>query len=174
MTSMVTAVGLAILFTFMILASLYESPIIPFAILPAIPMSVVGAFFALMVTHKTLDIFSMIAIVMLFGLVTKNSILLVDYILLGLGRGLSRAEAIREAGRIRLRPILMTPLALVAGMMPLALALSEVGKFRQSMGVAVVGGVLSSFFLTLLIVPAVYSIVDDVRLWLRKLFRLDA
>ncbi len=172
-TSMVTAVGLAILFTFMILASLYESPIIPFAILPAIPMSVVGAFFALMITHKTLDIFSMIAIVMLFGLVTKNSILLVDYILLGIGKGLPRNEAIREAGRIRLRPILMTTLALVAGMMPLALALSEVGKFRQSMGVAVVGGLISSFFLTLLIVPAVYSIVDDVRLYSRILFGTD-
>jgi multidrug efflux pump subunit AcrB len=173
-TSMITAVCLAILFTFMILASLYESPIIPLSILPAIPMSVVGAFFALFITHRTLDIFSMIAIVMLFGLVTKNSILLVDYILQGLARGLSRDDAIREAGRIRLRPILMTTLALVAGMMPLALALSEVGKFRQSMGVAVVGGLVSSFFLTLLIVPAVYSIVDDFRLWLRWMFRLDA
>ena len=173
-SSMVTAVILAVLFTFMILASLYESPIIPFAILPAIPLSVVGAFFALFITHKTLDIFSMIAIVMLFGLVTKNSILLVDYILLGIEKGLPRNEAIREAGRIRLRPILMTTLALVAGMMPLALALSEVGKFRQSMGVAVVGGLISSFFLTLLVVPPVYSIVDDVRRLLRRLFRMDA
>jgi HAE1 family hydrophobic/amphiphilic exporter-1 len=82
-------------------------------------------------------------------------------------------EALVKAGQVRLRPILMTTLALTAGMMPLALALSEVGKFRQSMGIAIVGGVLSSLFLTLLVVPSSYEIIDDIRLWCRRVFKMD-
>ncbi|HTA75836.1 MAG TPA: efflux RND transporter permease subunit [bacterium] len=169
-TSMLTAVGLALLFTYMILASLYESPILPFTIMMSIPLSIVGAFIALAVTGQTLNIFSMIALIMLMGLVTKNAILLVDYIVQMEKKGVPRNEAIRQAGVIRLRPIVMTTLALIAGMIPTALALTEVGKFRQSMGVAIIGGLISSLFLTLIIVPSVYGYVDDFRLWLRKIF----
>jgi HAE1 family hydrophobic/amphiphilic exporter-1 len=88
-------------------------------------------------------------------------------------KGVPRNEAIRRAGMIRLRPIVMTTLALIAGMIPTALALTEVGKFRQSMGVAIIGGLISSLFLTLIIVPSVYGYVDDFRLWLRKMFNLQ-
>jgi HAE1 family hydrophobic/amphiphilic exporter-1 len=172
-SSMITAVGLALLFTYMILASLYESPILPFTIMMSIPLSIVGAFIALAVTGQTLNIFSMIALIMLMGLVTKNAILLVDYIVQMEKKGLPRNEAIRRAGMIRLRPIVMTTLALIAGMIPTALALTEVGKFRQSMGVAIIGGLVSSLFLTLIIVPSVYGYVDDFRIWLRHLFNLD-
>ncbi len=172
--SMVTAVGLAILFTYMILASLYESPILPLTIMMSIPLSIVGAFIALAVTGQTLNIFSMIALVMLMGLVTKNAILLVDYIVQMEKKGMAREEAIRRAGVVRLRPILMTTLALIAGMVPTALALTEVGKFRQSMGIAIIGGLISSLFLTLIIVPSVYGYVDDFRLWLRRCFNADA
>ncbi len=172
-TSMITAVGLALLFTYMILASLYESPILPLTIMMSIPLSIVGAFIGLAVTHQTLNIFSMIALVMLMGLVTKNAILLVDYIVQMEKNGVPRDEAIRRAGVIRLRPILMTTLALIAGMIPTALALTEVGKFRQSMGVAIIGGLISSLFLTLIIVPSVYGYIDDFRLWLRRIFNLS-
>jgi multidrug efflux pump subunit AcrB len=172
-TSIIIAMGLAIVLVYLVLASLYESPVTPFTIMLAIPLAVVGAFAALFITHQTLDIFSMIGIVMLFGLVTKNSILLVDYTLQLQKEGYDRMEALVKAGQVRLRPILMTTLALTAGMMPLALALSEVGKFRQSMGIAIVGGVLSSLFLTLLVVPSSYEIIDDVRLWCRKVFKMD-
>jgi len=98
----------------------------------------------------------------------------VDYTLHLQAQGMSRLEALVEAGRVRLRPILMTTVALTAGMMPLALALSEVGKFRQSMGVAIVGGVISSLFLTLLVVPSAYELIDDARLWFRKVFKMDS
>jgi len=175
--TLVTSVGVAmvtaIILTFLVLASLYESPVTPFTIMLAIPMAMVGALVALFVTHQNLDIFSMIGLVMLLGLVTKNSILLIDYTLQLQKQGLSRADALVQAGKIRLRPILMTTVALIVGMAPLAFALTEVGRFRQSLGIALEGGLVSSLFLTLLVVPAAYELVDDVRLWLRKLFRMD-
>jgi len=175
MVSMLEAVGLAVLFTFMILASLYESPIIPFTIMLAIPLAIVGAFFALFIGQMivptlSLNIFSMVALIMLLGLVTKNSILLVDYTLQMMKKGHPRDEALKMAGKVRLRPILMTTFALIAGMLPVALALTEVGKFRQSMGVAIEGGLISSLLLTLVLVPSVFGYVDDFRLWLTKIF----
>jgi HAE1 family hydrophobic/amphiphilic exporter-1 len=173
--AMLEAVGLAVLFTYMILASLYESPIIPFTIMLAIPLAIVGAFLALFIGQQivptlSLNIFSMVALIMLLGLVTKNSILLVDYTLQMMRKGMSRNEALKAAGKVRLRPILMTTFALIAGMLPVALALTETGKFRQSMGVAIEGGLFSSLLLTLVIVPSVFGYVDDFRLWLRKVF----
>jgi HAE1 family hydrophobic/amphiphilic exporter-1 len=178
LVNMAIAVGLAMLFTYMILASLYESPIYPFAIMMAIPLAMVGAVAALFVggifiPYVNLSIFSMLAIVMLMGLVTKNSILLVDYTLQMMRKGMPRDEALKAAGRVRLRPILMTTFALIAGMLPIALALTEVGKFRQSMGIAMEGGLISSLFLTLVIIPSVFGYVDDFRLWLRKLFHAE-
>jgi len=172
--SMLVAVGLALLFTYMILASLYESPILPLTIMMAIPLAIVGAFFALFITGQSLNVFSWISIIMLLGLVTKNSILLVDYTLQMQKKGYSREEALKMAGKVRLRPILMTTFSLIMGMLPLALALTEVGKFRQSMGVAVEGGLLSSLVLTLFIVPSIFGYMDDLRLWVRKLTGLDA
>jgi len=159
---------LGLLFTFMILASLYESPILPVTIMMSIPLAIVGALVALKVTDQSLNIFSMISVVMLMGLVTKNAILLVDYTVQMERKGMSRNDAILRAGVVRLRPILMTTLALIAGMLPTALALTEVARFRQSMGVAVIGGLLSSLLLTLVVVPSVYGYVDDFRLWLRR------
>ncbi len=172
--SMLMAVGLALLFTYMILASLYESPILPLTIMMAIPLAIVGAFFALFITGQSLNVFSWISIIMLLGLVTKNSILLVDYTLQMQKKGYSREDALKMAGKVRLRPILMTTFSLIMGMLPLALALTEVGKFRQSMGVAVEGGLLSSLILTLFIVPSIFGYMDDLRLWVRKLTGLDA
>ncbi|HET9870566.1 MAG TPA: efflux RND transporter permease subunit, partial [bacterium] len=172
--SMMVAVGLALLFTYMILASLYESPILPLTIMMAIPLAIVGAFFALFITGQSLNVFSWISIIMLLGLVTKNSILLVDYTLQMQKKGHSREESLKLAGKVRLRPILMTTSSLVMGMLPLALALTEVGKFRQSMGVAVEGGLLSSLVLTLFIVPSIYGYMDDLRLFTRRLLGLDA
>jgi len=171
--SMMVAVGLSLLFTYMILASLYESPILPFTIMMAIPLAIVGAFFALFITGQSLNVFSWISIIMLLGLVTKNSILLVDYTLQMQKKGYSREEALKRAGKVRLRPILMTTFSLIMGMLPLALALTEVGKFRQSMGVAVEGGLLSSLVLTLFIVPSIFGYMDDLRLWFRRILGLD-
>ncbi len=171
--SMLVAMGLALLFTYMILTSLYDSPIIPMSIMISIPLAIVGAFVALLVMHQTLNIFTMISLIMLMGLVTKNAILLVDYVVRMENEGMSRDEAIRRAGVIRLRPILMTTMALIMGMMPVALALNEVAKFRQSMGVAVIGGLLSSLILTLIVVPSVYGYFDDLRLWFRRVFALE-
>jgi HAE1 family hydrophobic/amphiphilic exporter-1 len=171
--SMMVAVGLSLLFTYMILASLYESPILPLTIMMAIPLAIVGAFFALFITGQSLNVFSWISIIMLLGLVTKNSILLVDYTLQMQKKGYSREEALKRAGKVRLRPILMTTFSLIMGMLPLALALTEVGKFRQSMGVAVEGGLVSSLILTLFIVPSIFGYMDDLRLWVRRLIGLD-
>ncbi len=171
--NILTAIGLALVLTYLVLASLYESPVTPFTIMLAIPLAMAGALTALFLTHTQLDLFSMIGIVMLFGLVTKNSILLVDYTLQLQRRGMPRREALIQAGRVRLRPILMTTIAIIAGMLPVAMALSETGRFRQSMGVAVVGGIISSLFLTLLVVPSAYGIIDDVRLWFRRVLRMD-
>jgi len=167
------AMATALILTLLVLSSLYESPITPFTIMLAIPMAMVGALGALFLTHTALDIFSMIGLVMLFGLVTKNSILLIDYTLQLKRQGLSRTDALVQAGKIRLRPILMTTIALIVGMAPLAFALTEVGRFRQSLGVTLEGGLISSLFLTLLVVPAAYEVVDDVRLWFRRLFRME-
>jgi len=164
------AMGLAVLLIYLVLASLYESVVMPVLIMLALPLAMVGALGALFAFDKTLDIFSMIGLVMLLGLVAKNSILLVDYTIHLMRRGLPRREAIIQAGKIRLRPILMTTIALIAGMLPLALALSEVSRFRQSMGVAIIGGLITSTLLTLLVVPACFEWADDIRLWLRKLF----
>ena len=171
--SMLVAMALATLFTFMILTSLYDSPIIPLTIMISIPLAIIGAFVALLLAHQTLNIFTMISLIMLMGLVTKNAILLVDYVVRMEGQGMDRDEAIKRAGVVRLRPILMTTMALIMGMLPVALALNEVAKFRQSMGVAVIGGLLSSLILTLIVVPSVYGYFDDLRLWFRRLFGLD-
>lgn len=167
-SSMITASILSLIFMFMILASLYESIITPFTIMTAIPFGTMGGVIAIFITKKPLDLFTMIGIVMLMGIVAKNSIILVDYIQQLLIRGKNIREAIVDAGAIRLRPILMTSFALIGGMAPTALALTEVGKFRQGVGILVIGGIITSTFLTLLIVPAIFEYFYRLRIFLRK------
>ena len=133
-------------------------------------LAVVGALAALYLTNQSLNIFSLIAFIMLLGLVVKNSILLVDYTMRLIRGGVPRREAIIQAGKVRLRPILMTTLALIAGMLPLALALTEAGRFRQSMGIAIIGGLITSTFLTLVVIPSGFEWADDIRQWFRRLF----
>ena len=163
--NMALAIGLGVLFIYLILASLYESFIIPFTIMIVLPLAACGAFFALAITRHALDIFSMIGCIMLFGIAMKNSILLVDYANHLVAEGRDRAAAIAEAGKTRLRPILMTTVALIAGMLPIAMGLNEASKQRTSMGIAVIGGLITSTLLSLLVVPAVYSFIDRFRVW---------
>ncbi len=164
--SMVTAVILGTLFVFLVLASLYESFITPLTIMLALPLAVCGSFVALAVTKESLNIFSMIGVIMLLGVATKNSILLVDYAMqLIRDQGLDRATALIQAGKTRLRPILMTTMALIAGTLPVALGLNEASRQRTSMGVAIIGGLISSTLLTLIVVPAAFSYIDRFRIW---------
>lgn len=160
MTSMIMAMLLGLIFIYLVLSSLYESFITPFTIMLVIPLAACGAFFALWVGRSSLDLYSMIGCVMLMGLATKNSIILVDYINHLIAQGMAEKEAIIEAGKVRLRPILMTSFALVAGMIPVAIGLNEVSNQRTSLGIAVIGGVISSTFLTLLVIPSVYSYME--------------
>jgi len=162
------AAVLSIIFIYMVLASLYESVITPFTIMVALPLAAIGGLAALFITNGALDMFTMIGFIMLLGIVAKNSIILVDYIQQLMIRGKDVEEAIIEAGTIRLRPILMTSFALAAGMLPTALALSEVGKFRQSMGIVIIGGIISSTILTLLIIPAIFEYMYSFRMWTRN------
>jgi len=163
--NMVIAMGLGILFIYLVLASLYESFVIPFTILMVLPLAACGAFFALLITQESLNLFSMIGCIMLLGVATKNSILLVDYSNHLIAQGMNMADAVIEAGRVRLRPILMTTLALIAGMLPIAIGLNEASKQRTAMGVAVIGGLISSTLLTLVVVPAAFSYMERFRIW---------
>lgn len=167
-TSMVFAMGAGVLFIFLVLASLYESFVTPFTIMLALPLAICGSMLALAVTQESINIFSMIGLVMLLGVASKNSILLVDYANQKIQQGVDRSTAIIEAGRTRLRPILMTTMALVAGTLPIAIGLNEASRQRTSMGVAIVGGLISSTLLTLVVVPAAYSYVDRFRVWAGK------
>jgi multidrug efflux pump subunit AcrB len=171
-SSMGTNVAIAALFSiillFLILTSLYESLIMPLVIMSALPLAVIGGFLALFMTGKALDLFTLIGMVMLMGIVAKNSILLVDYIQQKIKTGLSLDEAIVAACKTRLRPILMTTSAIIAGMLPTALGLSEMGAFRQGLGIVVIGGVVSSTALTLLVIPAIFEYVDNFRIKIRK------
>ncbi|MDK9701632.1 MAG: efflux RND transporter permease subunit [Sulfuritalea sp.] len=162
------ALGLAVIFIYLILASQFGSFLQPVAIMASLPLSLVGVILALVVCRSTLNIFSIIGFVMLMGLVTKNAILLVDFINHGLAAGQSRRDAVIAAGGVRLRPILMTTLAMIFGMFPLALALGDGAEQRAPMGQAVIGGVMTSSLLTLIVVPVIYTYLDDFTLWLRR------
>lgn len=170
MINIVLAMGLGILFIYMVLASLYESFIIPFTIMLVLPLAACGAFYALWATQSSLDLFSMIGCVMLLGIATKNSIILVDYINQSIQSGMTLHDAILKAGKNRLRPILMTSFALIAGMLPVAIGLNEASKQRTSMGVAIIGGLISSTLLTLVVVPAAYGYIEKLRLWGNRTF----
>ena len=162
---------LAIIVVYMLLAAQFESFIHPFTILFSLPLALFGAFGALYITGKTLNLFSLIGLVMLVGLVTRNAILLVDYTNILRQRGLPRDQAILEAGPVRLRPVLMTALAVIFGLLPIALELSEGGEVRSPMAIAVGGGMFTSTFLTLVMIPVVYSLLDDLAAKVKGVFR---
>jgi HAE1 family hydrophobic/amphiphilic exporter-1 len=131
-------------------------------------LTLIGVVLALMAFRSTLSMFSIIGVIMLMGLVTKNAILLVDFAIRAREDGLERSEALLLAAKVRLRPILMTTLAMIFGMVPLAFALSEGAEQRAPMGQAVIGGVITSSLLTLVVVPVVYCYMDDLAQWLRR------
>jgi HAE1 family hydrophobic/amphiphilic exporter-1 len=165
---MAEALILAILFVYLILAAQFESFIDPLAIMLSLPLSLVGMAGMLVLTRDTVNMMSLIGLILLMGLVTKNAILLVDYTKVLRSRGVERREAIITAGRTRLRPIMMTTLAMIFGMLPLALALGAGSEMRAPMARAVIGGLITSTFLTLLVVPVVYSLLDDLGGWVRR------
>jgi len=166
--SMATAGLLAVVFIYLVLASLYESFVTPFTIMLILPLAACGAFFALFITRQSLDINSMIGCILLLGVATKNSILLVDATNQLIAEGVERSQAIARAGKMRLRPILMTTFALIAGMLPVAIGLNEASKQRTSMGIAIIGGLISSTLLSLVVVPAAFTYIDRFRLWMKR------
>ena len=163
-----SALVLAVVFIYMILASQFKSFLQPIALMTALPLTLIGVVLALMMFNSTLSLFSIIGVVMLMGLVTKNAILLVDFAIRAREDGMARREALLMAAKVRLRPILMTTLAMIFGMLPLALALSEGSEMRAPMGQAVIGGVITSSLLTLVVVPVVYCYIDDLAQWMRR------
>ena len=165
------ALLMAVIFIYMILASQFKSFLQPLALMTSLPLTLIGVVLALLLFNSTLSMFSVIGVVMLMGLVTKNAILLVDFAIRAREDGQSREQALLDAARVRLRPILMTTLAMVFGMLPLALALSEGSETRSPMGQAVIGGVITSSILTLVVVPVVYCYLDDLSQFLKKVWR---
>jgi len=162
-SSMGLALFLAIIFVYMILASQFESFIHPFTIMASLPFAVVGALAGLWVAGMSLSLFAMIGFIMLMGLVTKNAILLVDFAIQKMGEGSSMLDALEEAGATRLRPILMTTLAMVFGMLPVALGHGQGGEVRAPMGVIVIGGLITSTILTLVVVPVIFTYMEALR-----------
>jgi HAE1 family hydrophobic/amphiphilic exporter-1 len=169
----ISALVLAIVFIYMILASQFKSFLQPLALMTSLPLTLIGVVLALMIFNSTLSLFSVIGVVMLMGLVTKNAILLVDFAIRAREDGMDRHDALLLAAKVRLRPILMTTLAMIFGMLPLALALSEGSEMRAPMGQAVIGGVITSSLLTLVVVPVVYCYMDDLAQWLRRQWGSD-
>ncbi len=165
---MAEALLLAIVFVYLILAAQFESFIDPLSIMLSLPLSIVGMAGMLALTRDTLSIMSLIGLILLMGLVTKNAILLVDYTKVLRKQGLERREALITAGRTRLRPILMTTLAMIFGMLPLALGLGQGAEMRAPLGRAVIGGLITSTILTLLVVPVVYALFDDLALFIHR------
>jgi HAE1 family hydrophobic/amphiphilic exporter-1 len=162
------AIAAGVLMVFAVLVLLFQRVFQPITILAALPLSVGGAVIALMLVGKSFSMPAVIGFLMLMGIVGKNSILLVDFAIEEIQAGKDRIEALIEAGHKRARPIIMTTVAMVAGMVPVAISIEE---FRVPMGVAVIGGLLTSTVLTLLIVPAVFTLVDDVERWFGPRFR---
>jgi HAE1 family hydrophobic/amphiphilic exporter-1 len=176
-----SALAMAIIFIYMILASQFKSFFQPMALMTSLPLTLIGVVLALMLFGSSLSMFSIIGVVMLMGLVTKNAILLLDFAIRARedgqdaeGRpvpGMPREQALLTAAQVRLRPILMTTLAMIFGMVPLAFALSEGSEQRAPMGQAVIGGIITSSLLTLVVVPVAYCYLDDFANWLRRLWQ---
>jgi HAE1 family hydrophobic/amphiphilic exporter-1 len=164
----ISALIMAILFIYMILASQFKSFLQPLALMTSLPLTLIGVVLALLMFRSTLSMFSIIGVVMLMGLVTKNAILLVDFAIRMREEGMERSEALLVAAKVRLRPILMTTLAMIFGMIPLAFALTEGSEQRAPMGQAVIGGVITSSLLTLVVVPVTYCFMDDLAQWFKR------
>jgi HAE1 family hydrophobic/amphiphilic exporter-1 len=160
------AILLAVVFIYLILASLFGSFLQPLSIMLALPLSFIGVALALLVTGGNLNVMTMIGIIMLMGLVTKNGILLVDFANGQREKGMEREQALLSSGRIRLRPIVMTTVAMIFGMLPLALAIGAGAEQRAPMARAVIGGLITSTLLTLFVVPVVYTLLDDAAAWM--------
>ncbi|RIV19244.1 efflux RND transporter permease subunit [Alicyclobacillaceae bacterium I2511] len=165
------ALVLSVVLVYMLMAALYESLVIPLVVLFSLPMATVGALLGLMVTHQTLNVFSLIAMIMLMGLVAKNAILLVDRTRQLMVQGVHREDALLEAAQTRLRPIVMTTATLVCSMLPLALSRTVGASDRVPVAVVLIGGMTTSTLLTLVVVPALYTYFDDFRRWLVRLRR---
>jgi HAE1 family hydrophobic/amphiphilic exporter-1 len=169
-TQMFIAIGVAVLLMYFVLVVQFGSFLEPFSIMLSLPLSLIGVMLALMITGASLNIMSMIGVILLVGIVAKNAILLIDFAKWSEEAGMERREALIQAGRVRLRPILMTTFALVAGMVPVAMGTGEGGDFRAPLGITVIGGVVTSTLLTLLVIPTVYEILADTRDWLAARF----
>ncbi len=164
----ISALALAVIFIYMILASQFKSFLQPMALMTALPLTLIGVVLALMMFNSTLSMFSIMGVIRLMGLVTKNAILLVDFAIRARADGVERSAALLLAAKVRLRPILMTTLAMIFGMVPLAFALTEGSEMRAPMGQAVIGGLITSSLLTLVVVPVMYCYMDDLGQWVRR------
>ncbi|MCX6110738.1 MAG: efflux RND transporter permease subunit [Proteobacteria bacterium] len=173
-TNVLWAIGIGILFVYMILVSLFESFTQPISVMAAIPLAATGAVLALLAFQIPLDLYGGVAMILLAGIVAKNSILLVDFAVQRVREGETPRQAILEAAPLRLRPIIMTSVAMIAGMVPVAAALGAGGEARRSLGIATIGGVISSTFLTLLVVPSLYLAIEEAMAWVRKRRHLRA
>ena len=166
-----SALGIAVMLMYLILVMQFGSFLEPLAIMISLPLSLIGVMLALMFTGTTINIMSLIGVILLMGIVAKNAILLIDFAKWAREKdGLPRREALIQAGAIRLRPIMMTTLALIAGMIPVALGIGEGAEFRAPLGRAVIGGVITSTLLTLVVIPTFYEILDEWREWVFKKF----
>jgi len=163
MGSIFAALGLAILLMYLILVVQFGSFLDPLAILLSLPLSLIGVVLMLLITGDALNIMSLIGVMMLMGIVAKNAILLIDFAKWQHEAGMPLREALIEAGRVRLRPIIMTTVALVAGMIPVAIGAGEGADFRAPLGRAVIGGVITSTVLTLVVIPTIYEILSGWR-----------
>jgi HAE1 family hydrophobic/amphiphilic exporter-1 len=164
------ALSMSVILVYMLMVALYESLLTPLAIMFSLPVALVGAFLGLFLTGNTFNIFSLIGMIMLMGLVGKNAILLVDFTDMLRRQGMDRTEAILTAGYTRLRPIMMTSATVLFAMLPLALKLQDGGESRAPLAVVIMGGVMSSTLLTLVLVPAVYTILDDAKTAVGRVF----
>ena len=165
------AIGLAILVIYMVLAAQFESLVHPLTVMLALPLSMFGGLGALLLGGMTINLFSLIGIILLFGLVTKNSILLVDFANQLRRSGLDKVEAMRRAAPIRLRPVLMTAFSMIFGVLPAAVGVGPGSESRQPMAVVTAAGMFSSTLLTLLVVPVFYLVLDDATAWLKERWR---
>ncbi len=166
--NMILVLVIGVIFIYIVLGSQFNSFLHPFTIMLALPLAVVGALLAIFLTGQRLNMMTMVGIILLMGIATKNSILLIDYTITLRKRGMAREEALLQAGPIRLRPILMTSAAMIMGMLPAALGIGEGAEWRQSMGIAVIGGLITSTPLTLLVVPVTYVVVDNFGEFLKR------
>jgi multidrug efflux pump subunit AcrB len=168
--SFAAAMGAGLMMVYGLLVLLFGSFLQPITILISLPLSIGGAIIALFITHKAISMPVVIGILMLMGIVTKNAIMLVDFAVEEIGRGTPRTHALVEAGRKRARPIVMTTIAMAAGMFPSALGLGDGGGFRSPMAIAVIGGLIMSTMLSLVFVPAVFTVLDDLGRFAWRLF----